>query len=182
MKKRNNSRYLILVCCCSIALTGGCKKKDASPPQSSPPPVQHHKPAATPTVPLQGQMSTAQEAVTVAPALDVSSRKDPFRPYVIEQKVARPLHRASADALPIQQYEVRQFRVSGIIVGLKENRAQIIDPAGKAYVVHVGMHIGSNDGKIVKISASGIEVIELYREDNGRIVRKIIKLTLPKKG
>lgn len=139
-------------------------------------------PAKAQAVPRQEVMSSVQSGHTAEPSLDVSSKKDPFKPFVIAQRGARPLHRASVDALPIQQYEVRQFRVAGIIVGLKENSAQVIDPLGKAYVVHKGMLIGSNGGKIIKISASGIEVLELYREDNGKIVRRIIKLTLPKKG
>jgi len=180
MKKRNNI-YLILACCCCLVLVGGCKKKE-TPPVPVPIPVPKNKPVKTQPAPVLGKMSSAQQGVPREPSLSVLSPKDPFKPYIIEQKAARPLHRASANALPIQQYDVQQFKVTGIIVGLKVNRAQIIDPLGKAYVVREGMLIGSNEGKIVKISASGIEVLELYREGKGKIVRKIIKLTLPKKG
>jgi type IV pilus assembly protein PilP len=181
MKNRNNA-YLILACCCCLALISGCKKKETSPPAPVTAPVQN-KSANAQAVPTQGIMSSVQMGVSAGSGFDISSKKDPFKPYVIEQKVAKPLHRtASANALPIQQFEVRQFRVSGVIVGLKENRAQIVDPLGRAYVVREGMFIGNNEGKIVKISTSGIEVLELYREDNGKIVRRIITLTLPKKG
>lgn len=159
----------------------GCKKEE-TPPAQVPASVQKKAPPKGQS-PVQGKISSAQLTPHAGQQFDVSSKKDPFKPYVIEQKAAKPVHRTrSEDALPIQQYEVGQFRVAGIIVGLKENRAQIIDPMGKAYIVREGMRIGSNDGKIVKISATGIEVLELFREDNGKIVRRIVKLTLAKKG
>jgi len=162
----------------------GCKGKgDSAPPAPSPPAAQKVAPASKGALPVQKQVSTAQLGPNTQLVIDVSSKKDPFKPFVIEQKTAKPVKRkASGDNLPIQNYEVMQFRVAGIIVGLKENRAQIIDPVGKAYIVREGMLIGSNDGKIVKISPSGIDVLEQYRDDSGKLIRRTLKLTLPKKG
>ena len=95
---------------------------------------------------------------------------------------ARPAASArTADLLPIQIYDVSKFKVSGIIVGLKANSALIIDPAGKGYVVKEGMLIGNNDGRISKITASSLEVAESYRDDNGHLSKRTIKLTLPQK-
>ena len=82
------------------------------------------------------------------PQLDFSGRKDPFKPFIVQQQSAlrAPERRARAiDMLPIQSYDVTKFKVSGIIAGLKENKALVIDPAGKGYVVKQGMLIGSND-------------------------------------
>jgi type IV pilus assembly protein PilP len=77
---------------------------------------------------------------------------------------------------------VTKFRISGIITGLKENRALIIDPTGKGYVVKEGMLIGDGDGRITRITSTFIEVIEQYREDTGRIKKRTIKLTMPQKS
>ena len=66
-------------------------------------------------------------------------------------------------------------------VGLKENSALIIDPAGKGYVVKQGMLIGNNDGRISKITSSSLDVVESYRDDNGHHRKRTIKLTLPQK-
>jgi type IV pilus assembly protein PilP len=74
-----------------------------------------------------------------------------------------------------------KFKVSGIIVGLKENRALVIDPAGKGYVVKKGMLIGDSDGQITDITATSIVVQEKYRDDNGHIKSRTVQLTLPKK-
>jgi len=76
---------------------------------------------------------------------------------------------------------VNKVRVSGIITGLKENTALIIDPAGKGYVVREGMLIGINDGRINRITPSAIEVVEQYRDDNGHLRKRNILLALPKK-
>ena len=88
--------------------------------------------------------------------------------------------KSTKDLLPIQSYELSKFKVAGIIVGLKENTALVIDPAGKGYVVKQGMLIGSDDGKITRITATTIEVVESYN-DNGRIRKKTSKLILPQK-
>jgi len=84
--------------------------------------------------------------------------------------------------LPIQRYDVNKFRLVGIIAGLKENRALIIDPLGKGYVVKVGMSVGSNQGKIVRITASAVEVLEQFSDDNGKIRKRTVRLTLSQKG
>ena len=68
------------------------------------------------------------------------------------------------------------FKVSGIIVGLSQNTALVVDPAGKAYVVKPGMTIGSNNGRITRITRNTIEVDERI---NGK--KTLVKLSLPQK-
>lgn len=83
--------------------------------------------------------------------------------------------------LPIQNYEVSQFRVLGLITGLKQDSALVVDPVGKAYVVKPGMEIGKNNGRIVKITATAIEVYEQFRDEEGKLRKRTVKLTLPRK-
>ena len=61
------------------------------------------------------------------------------------------------------------------------SKALIIDPAGKGYVVKQGMAIGINNGVITRITPSFIEVAERYRDDTGRMTKRTVKLSLPKK-
>jgi type IV pilus assembly protein PilP len=131
---------------------------------------------------VQQQLSSAAAA---KPQLDFRTRTDPFKPFAVvvapakteQQKASRP----AVDLLPIQSFEVSKFKVAGIIAGLKENRALLIDPNGKGYVVQEGMLIGSNDGRITRITASSVEVDERFREDSGRVRKRKIVLTLAKK-
>lgn len=182
MRKKANKQLLFtaILLVATLALPGCTKKEQPSPPAQP-------KPAAKPPLPVQKQATSAKNAVVGEQPLDFSKKKDPFKPFVAEP-VAQPQQKAKVAVavakgglLPIQSYEVNKFIVSGIIVGLKENTALIVDPAGKGYVVREGMLIGINDGRISRINASSIEVVEQYRDDNGRVRKRTIVLTLSKK-
>jgi type IV pilus assembly protein PilP len=116
---------------------------------------------------------------------DFSNKKDPFRPFVaakIEPKSSPEISKkALRNSLPIHSFDVSQFKLIGIITGGRENQAMVTDPGGKGYVLKVGMLIGKNDGKIMSISTSGVEVVEQFKDDNGKVRKENIKLTLPRK-
>lgn len=183
MKKSLNSIALISLL---VALCGaGCKKEEAPPP---PPASRNPAAQAKKVAPLQAQVSSATNP---AVSLDFSKKSDPFKsqaPVVAKPQpgsqgngggggVAPP----AADQLPIQSFEVTKFKVAGIIAGLRENQALVIDPNGKGYVVRAGMLIGNANGRISRITSSSVEVVERYREGGGRTKSRTIVLTLPKK-
>jgi len=181
MRKKANNRSLFLASLLVVALLfPGCTKKEQPPPPPPPP-----KPAAKAPLPVQKQSTSAKTAGIAVQPLDFSAKKDPFKPFATEpapQAKAKPAAMASTeDLLPIQRYDVNKFKVSGVIVGLKENTALVIDPEGRGYVVRVGMLIGNSDGRISRITPSSIEVVEHYRDDNGHSRKRTIMLTLPKK-
>jgi type IV pilus assembly protein PilP len=162
-----------------VAGLAGCSKKDEQPP-----PVQQNKPEQKRPVPVQKQHSSAQAAPVAVSEFNFSGKKDPFKPVVTETKKAQPqpvFQGVSHPLLPIQNYEVNQFRVLGIVTGLKENSALVVDPAGKAYVVRPGMEIGKFGGRIVRISNTAIEVLERFRDEDGRVKKRTARITLPRK-
>jgi type IV pilus assembly protein PilP len=133
---------------------------------------------------VQAQSTSAQRAGETR--LDFSNKKDPFKPYASEPVAVPQKERPAVAArignlLPIQSFDVNKFTVSGIIIGLKENTALVIDPAGRGYVIKEGMMIGNSDGRISRIRSSSVEVVEPYRDDNGHIRKRTIMLTLKKK-
>jgi len=160
-----------------VLVAGGCKKKDAVPP----PP---QKTAAPKAAPVQKALSSsAAKQAAGSPQLDFRTKKDPFKPFIVAspktpQGVGK---RRGVGLLPIQNYDLNQFKVIGIVAGLKENRAMIVDPAGKGYVVKQGMLIGKNDGHVTRIMPGWIEVQEQFRDDSGKLLRRTVKLTLPRK-
>ena len=166
----------------ALLASSGCTKKEAPPPQPSQP-----KPVVKPVQPLPVQVQATSSKTTgaVSTLLDFSGKKDPFKPFAAApapQAQARPAGTPrTGDVLPIQSYDVNKFRISGIITGLKENTALVIDPAGRGYVVREGMMIGNYDGRITRITPSAIEVVEQYRDDNNHLRKRSIILTLPKK-
>jgi len=184
MRKNRNSSLLAAVLLLALALPGCSKTEDKSQaPATSP--AASAKPAVAPSK-VQKQISSA----SVTPAqLDFHNRTDPFKPYapvvaapqLPASKGELPASRLSADQLPIQAFEVSRFKVAGVIAGLRENRALLLDPNGKGYVVQQGMQIGNGNGRITKITASGIEVVESFRDEQGKSRKRTIVLTLAKK-
>ena len=179
---RNNSAALILL---FVALSAGCKKKEEvpAPPQATPPQATPAPQAA----PVQKQLSSV---TGTGGAADFSKKTDPFKsqaPVVTPptanggQAGAPPVGQPSGDLLPIQSFEVAKFKLAGIIAGLRENRALLIDPNGKGYVVQVGMQIGNANGRITKITSSTVVVVERFRETGGRTKSRTVVLTLAKK-
>jgi type IV pilus assembly protein PilP len=118
---------------------------------------------------------------SVSPVYDFTARRDPFKPFVVEVK-ADQKRATGKGLLPIQSYELSQFRVTGIIVGLKENFAQVVDPTGKAYTLKKGMSIGNRDGRVTAITSSHIEVVERVVEDSGKAKSQTERLVIPKKN
>jgi type IV pilus assembly protein PilP len=181
MRKRRNKRaQLLTVLVAALIVTSGCTKKEQSLPQQPRP-----HPVAMPAAPVQAQASSVKTVIARNTLLDFTNKKDPFKPAVTahptkEQTKPGAVVRAG-EALPIQSYDVNKFRVAGIIAGLKENTALIIDPAGRGYVVREGMMIGTNDGRISRITPRAIEVIEQYRDDNGHLRKRSIILSMAKK-
>jgi len=179
MKKRNSQYLIPIFLIAALLSSGGCNKEEK--PLQSPPPAQQ-MPVQKALAPVQKQPSSAKSSTPAASLMDFTNRKDPFKPFV--NNPAQPAKQAQAvskkDLLPIQNYELNKFKIAGIIVGLKENRALVIDPTGKGYVVKQGMLIGSNDGVVNRITPTTIEVIEKYN-DNGHIRKVTSKLSLPSK-
>ena len=179
MIKRNSPNLLLLLLIAGLLIPGGCNKQEQPP---SPPPAQP-APKAKVSPPVQKLQTSAKVPENTASSLVFTDRKDPFKSFVtLPTQASKPKVSArTKELLPIQSYDLSKFKVSGIIVGLIENRALVVDPAGKGYVVKQGMLIGDNDGRISKITATTIEVIENYRDDNGHTSKRTVKLTLPQK-
>jgi type IV pilus assembly protein PilP len=155
----------------------GCGKKESQPnvtPQAKKSVVK--KPV------VQQQLSSSKAAVPATATVDFSTMKDPFKAYVgLTKGVLGPKKNRFGQIIPILNYELAQFAVKGIIIGLKENSALVVDPTGKPYVVKTGMEIGRNEGKIIKITSTYIEVSEQYRDEAGKLKKTTTKLMLPKK-
>ena len=167
-----------------LALLLGCSKHEEPAATPQPRHVQPAKPALPDASPVQNRLSSVAKTGS---HLDFTRRTDPFKPFAPAAVAApparagQPRSRSSSELFPLQSSEVSKFKVVGIIAGLKENRALLIDPRGKGYVVQEGMQVGPNDGRVTRITASTVEVVERFKEDSGRYKKRTIVLTLAKK-
>lgn len=189
-RRRTNVSVFLVTCTLALTLVCGCKKEEVSPPPQNAQPAKTAAPVPAvqklSTSAKQGVQKTISAArMTSGASIDFASKKDPFKPAVTapvpSDKKSEPVVRKSGEQLPILSYETEKFKVVGIITGIKENRALLIDPAGKAYVVRQGMAVGSNDGVVAKVNLNSVEIVEKFRDDDGRVRKRTVKLTLTRK-
>ncbi len=179
--RRNSACRLLLVLLGLLVMAlAGCKKGSPPPPASAGP--QASKPLSPAGKAVQKPVSSAVVSPTAVNQFDFSTKKDPFKPFVAV-KVATPADakQLRRDALPILSYDVSQFRLIGIVADPRGNKALVVDPGGKAYVIRPGMTIGKNDGKVAAITLTGVEVVEQFRDDSGKIRRETIRIPLLRK-
>ena len=183
LQKNSHNLKIIVSFMCALLLSTACTKKQAE----SPLPVSSKPAAVVPqSKPVQKQASSALRLPTPpVNQFDFSNKKDPFKPFLVvktePKKTVEAINKAQRNSLPIHSFDVNQFKLIGIITGGRENQAMVTDPGGKGYVLKVGMLIGKNDGKIISITPSGVDVLEQFKDDNGRVRKENIKLTLPRK-
>jgi type IV pilus assembly protein PilP len=177
---------MIAVVLVSSLLLASCSSTQQQPSAPATAPAQQPKATVVLPKPVQKQASSVMRLSSLpVNQLDFSNKKDPFKPFVavkIEPKTSpETIKRIQRNSLPIHSFDVNQFKLIGIVTGGRENQAMVTDPGGKGYVLKVGMLIGKNDGKIISISSSGVDVLEQFKDDNGRVRKENIKLTLPRK-
>jgi type IV pilus assembly protein PilP len=183
--QRNSPAYAAAVLIVVASLVSACNKKEQ--------PV----PVVAPSVPLvvqqqakavQKQISSTAIKLPAAPTgnqFDFSGKKDPFKPDVSLKTTTAPsqadIKKAMQGGLPIHSFDVSQFKLIGVVTGAKENQAMVVDPNGKGYVLKTGMTIGKNDGRITAVNINGVDVVEQFKDDNGRVRKENIRITLPRK-
>lgn len=89
-----------------------------------------------------------------------AGRRDPFRSYEWEH-----LKREFADSQqsgPLEQYDLTQLSVVGVVWDVGRARALVRDPSGMSYVVAAGARVGKNDGMVTRIDDNLVVVRERY--------------------
>jgi type IV pilus assembly protein PilP len=145
--------FALLIVCAGIS----CKGKKAPSPAPQ-----------TKTTP-QPQVTTEVKSEEVAEVRSVYryepfGKTDPFEPIFRGVKEG-----GSELKTPLEEYNVSQFELVGIIWDVKDPKAIIKDPKGETYIVGKGTRIGRNNGKITKITERKIYIIEEYEDIYGQI-------------
>jgi len=133
-------------------------------------------PATQVTPVTQATQPPSEEAYRYNP----EGRIDPFKPLVdlgaapktkIEKSKGPPLS-------PLQRLDIIQFRLVGVIEGIKGRRAMVQDATGKFYSLVKGSYIGLNKGRVTSILKDSVIVHERITTDEGKIEsrRQVMKL------
>jgi type IV pilus assembly protein PilP len=105
---------------------------------------------------------------------DPTGKRDPFRSFVLDRLTQEEL---DADS-PLEQFELGQLVVSGVVWQADRRRALVLDPSGQAYVVKVGDKMGKNDGEVTVIDDSALVVLESYVDFHGDKTTKEIEMRI----
>jgi type IV pilus assembly protein PilP len=141
--------------------------------------------AAKKNAPVAGKAGAKREApaaggrtnygtTAVGYRYDPTGKRDPFRSFVKDK-----LREDATDvASPLEQFELGQLTVSGVVWQADRRRALVLDPSGQAYVVKTGDRIGKNDGVVTEISDASLVVLESYVDFHGDKTEKEIEMRI----
>lgn len=107
-----------------------------------------------------------------APAADASAytynpfgKRDPFRSYLSDKAQK---NRESKD--PLLNYDLSKFTLSGILWGISNPKAIVVDGDGHGHVISRGTRIGRNKGQVIRIIKDEVVVSEEYRDPLGKLL------------
>jgi len=153
---------------------GGNPSENKGPLSKSPPP-QPIKPV------VQGPPSAYIKPVEVSPApqehpFNPEGKPDPFQPPA--EELTGGLKRKGG-VLPLEQFEVSDYQLVGIVRGPGLKKAVIQDLTGKGFFVVVGTRIGKGGGSITRITEKEVLIEEPYYDLTGRKKNRKISLKIP---
>jgi hypothetical protein len=99
----------------------------------------------------------------------IEESRDPFYGFIdilIEEQLRQRALAAQAALemeeviLPTQRFDVRDFKLVGLVTNTPTPKALLIDPENTAHVVNVGTLIGNRNGVVVAIKSDSIEIFQ----------------------
>jgi type IV pilus assembly protein PilP len=103
---------------------------------------------------------------------DPIGKRDPFRSFILD----RLKEMDSAAKGPLEQFDLSQLSVNGIVWDADRHRALILDPSGQGYIIQEGDPIGKNDGRVMAIDDNVVVVREAYVDFHGETTTKEIEM------
>ena len=109
---------------------------------------------------------------------DPTGKRDPFRSFILD----RLNELEDGVKGPLEQFDLSQLDVVGIVWHADRRRALIEDPSGRGYVVQEGTAVGKNDGHVMRIDDNLVMVRETYVDYVGEKTTKDIPMRVRPKG
>ncbi len=172
-----NFTYLVIGAFLCVCLAACMEDETPSPSQAtnvkSKPPAQSVAPPQEAAV--EKEVQEEEEFVYVS-----EGRRDPFLPLtMIKKPVVKVVD--EEPQTPLQSYDVAQFKLIGVIVGMGDPKAMVVAPDGKSYVLAKGIKIGKNNGVIVDITSESVSIQETYYDFSGNVIENIQEITVPRR-
>lgn len=103
---------------------------------------------------------------------DSKDKRDPFRSFVLDR-----LKELEAQAKgPLEQFDLNQLALHGVVWQSKRPRALVADPSGQVYIVREGDPIGTSSGSVLRIDDNLMLVRETYIDHMGEPTTKEVEM------
>jgi len=173
-----NFIYLVIglsLCACLLA----CIEEETSSPRKQKATVKSKPPVKSVAAP---STKAAIEEEKKEPEFVYFSegRRDPFVPL---SRIRASLVNVVDEEpkTPLQSYDVVQFKLVGVIVGMGAPKAMVVAPDGKSYVLAKGVKIGKNNGVITDITSESVSIQEKYYDFSGNVIENIQEIIVPRR-
>lgn len=170
----------IFVGLAAVSTFMGCNEpKTASQPvpQQKPQPGQAAAKGAVPISPAQQPQAGAEKKPESAYSYNPLGRRDPFMPLIIKQG-AKEREKSFAARPPLERYDIKEFKLTGIVWGGFGYNAMLEAPDGKGYFIRVGSVIGPNKGVVKRITQDSIIIEEKFKSYTGETQAREIVVKL----
>lgn len=170
---RKSLFLLLFVLCFFFA---GCSEEIAKPV-----PQKQKKEKVESPMPKAGKAAEVpgleQEAVAPVYHYDLAGRRDPFEVLL---ELRKPVLVSDEPLTPLQQVDLGQLRLVGVIIGKGAPMAMVSAPGGKSYILKKGVKVGRNNGVVIGVDSEGVSVQEKYYDFAGDVRESVQKIELPK--
>ncbi len=153
------------------------QQRNITPPKAEP--AAAGDPAGAETATAPGAVPAGTDAALEIPEpqliayrYDPLGKRDPFRSFVLDRLKEVDISTKG----PLEQFELGQLEILGVVWETSNRRALVADPSGQAYIVREGDGIGKNDGMILSIDDNLMLVKETYVDFVGDKTTKEIEM------
>lgn len=136
--------------------------------------------AADPKQDAPAADASKEAIVPASPSADTMSytynpfgKRDPFRSFLSEKSA-----RTKDSRDPLLNYDLNKFSLTGVLWGISNPKAIVVDGDNHGHVISRGTRMGRNKGQVIRILKDEVVVAEEYRDPLGKllITEHVIKL------
>lgn len=154
-----------------MLISPGCGDKTAQTPVEAP----SSGPQKAKTIPPSPQKAEETDTPKIY-SYNPTGKPDPFKPFISASRSKGTL--ADTGTTPLQNLEVNQLTLIGVISDSPEPLAMVEDASGKGYVLRIGSRVGLHEGLVSKIFADRVVVTEKHRDFRGKVIQRSVTLRL----
>ncbi len=174
MKTFVNILTVIILTSVLVACKDKPEVKRAQPVKKSPAQANTPKGTVPAVTPKPKKAKKGIESITYNP----EGRRDPFLSIIVLTK--QKVEKKKKTVNPLENYDVTDFRLLGVVYADNDYYASVILPDGKAYTIKKGTTLGLYGGKVIDIKSDAVVVREYIVDYRGQLIPKDTVLKLRK--